>query len=117
VDNAPPTVPEGETVATDVAQIVPSIVATNDIGKINNIKYLHKASHEVSERRTTIDLAAYAAALGLATVAAYLSIRGMAVMFPGAPVAIVVMAATMEAAKLVTAGWRGAGARRHGFGA
>jgi hypothetical protein len=62
-------------------------------------------SPATSEHRGTIDLAAYAAAIGLATVAAYFSIRGMAVVFPGAPVAIVIMAATMEAAKLVTAGW------------
>jgi hypothetical protein len=36
---------------------------------------------------------------------AYFSIRGMVVIFPGSPVAIVAMAATMETAKLVTAGW------------
>jgi hypothetical protein len=54
---------------------------------------------------TPIDLTAYAAALALAGVAAYFSIRGMTVLFPGALMAIVVMAATMEAAKLVTAGW------------
>jgi hypothetical protein len=59
----------------------------------------------VDEHRTTIDLAAYAAALGLATVAAYFSIRGMVVLFPGAPVAIVAMAVATESAKLVTAGW------------
>ncbi len=54
---------------------------------------------------TVSDPLAYAAAIGLATVAAWFSIKGMVVLFPGSPQAIVVMAATMEAAKLVTAGW------------
>jgi hypothetical protein len=105
VENAPPTVPEGETVAGDVARIVRPVVATNDIEKINNIKYFSTFSHERSERRTTIDLAAYAAAIGLASCAAFFSIKGMTVLFPGSRVAIVAMTATMEAAKLVTAGW------------
>jgi hypothetical protein len=52
-----------------------------------------------------IDFAAYAAAIALAGAAAYFSIRGMAVLFPGAPLAIVGMAVAMEASKLVTAGW------------
>src|SRR5262245_27934066 len=37
--------------------------------------------------------------------AAWFSIRGMVVLFPGAPSAVVSMAVAMEAAKLVTAGW------------
>jgi hypothetical protein len=48
---------------------------------------------------------ALVAALALATVAAYFSVTGMAEIFPGAPVAVMVLAATMEAAKLVIAGW------------
>ena len=48
---------------------------------------------------------AVVAALALATVAAYFSVRGMAEIFPGAPVAVMVLAATMEAGKLVMAGW------------
>jgi hypothetical protein len=56
-------------------------------------------------KQKAIDIVAYLAAIGLATVAAWFSIRGMTVPFPGAPVAIVAMIATMEAAKLVTAGW------------
>jgi hypothetical protein len=51
------------------------------------------------------DVAAYAAAIGLAGCAAWFSIRGMTVLFPGAPLAIIAMAATMETAKLITAGW------------
>jgi hypothetical protein len=45
------------------------------------------------------------AALALATVAAYFSVAGMAEIFPGDPVAVMVLAATMEAGKLVIAGW------------
>jgi hypothetical protein len=52
-----------------------------------------------------VDVAAYLAAVALAGVAALFSIRGMAVLFPGAPSSVVAMAVTMEAAKLVTAGW------------
>jgi hypothetical protein len=53
------------------------------------------------------DVAAYIAAISLAGVAAYLSISGLVVLFPGTPAAIAAMAATMEAAKLITAGWLG----------
>jgi hypothetical protein len=51
------------------------------------------------------DALAYAAAIALAGAAAWFSIRGMVVLFPGAPVSVVAMACAMEAAKLVTAGW------------
>jgi hypothetical protein len=53
----------------------------------------------------SIDIAAYTAAIALAGAAAWFSIRGMIVLFPGAPLAIIGMAVTMESAKLVTAGW------------
>jgi len=52
-----------------------------------------------------IDIAAYVAAVVLAGCAAFFSIKGMVVLFPGAPVAVVAMAVAMECAKLVTAGW------------
>src|SRR5258708_5791340 len=54
--------------------------------------------------RTTgfINVLAYVVAVALAGIAAYFSIRGMIVLFPGAPTAIVVMGVAMEAAKLVT---------------
>ena len=48
---------------------------------------------------------ALVAALALATVAAYFSVTGMAEIFPGAALAVMVLAATMEAGKLVIAGW------------
>jgi hypothetical protein len=59
----------------------------------------------VTVAQTGIDVAAYAAAVGLAGCAAWFSIKGMVVLFPGAPVAVVAMALAMETAKLVTAGW------------
>jgi hypothetical protein len=52
-----------------------------------------------------IDLAAYTAAIALAGAAAWFSIRGMVVLFPGAPLSVIGMAIAMEGAKLVTAGW------------
>ena len=52
------------------------------------------------------------AALALAAVAAYFSVAGMAEIFPGDPVAVMVLAGTMEAGKLVIAGWLAAHWRR-----
>jgi hypothetical protein len=49
-----------------------------------------------------VNVLAYAVAVALAGIAAYFSIRGMIVLFPGAPTAIVIMGVAMEAAKLVT---------------
>jgi hypothetical protein len=54
---------------------------------------------------TVGDSLAYAAAIALAGCAAWFSIKGMVVLFPGAPLAVVAMAIAMETAKLVTAGW------------
>jgi hypothetical protein len=58
---------------------------------------------------------ALVAALALAMVAAYFSVTGMAEIFPGAPVAVMILAATMEAGKLVIAGWLAAHWRRVGW--
>src|SRR5882672_3219740 len=55
--------------------------------------------------RAAGDFAAYTAAIALAGAAAFFSVKGMVTLFPGAPLAIVGMAATMESAKLITAGW------------
>jgi hypothetical protein len=52
-----------------------------------------------------IDLGAYVAAVALAGAAAFFSIKGMVVLFPGSPTAVIGMAIAMEVAKLVTAGW------------
>jgi hypothetical protein len=64
------------------------------------------------ERARTSRAFALVAALALATVAAYFSIAGMAEIFPGDPVAVMVLAGTMEAGKLVIAGWLAAHWRR-----
>lgn len=58
---------------------------------------------------------ALTAGIALAAVAAYFSVTGMAEIFPGAPVAVMVLAATMEAGKLVIAGWLAAHWRRVGW--
>lgn len=58
---------------------------------------------------------ALVAAVTLATVAAYFSVTGMAEIFPGAPVAIMLLAAAMEAGKLVMAGWLAAHWHRVGW--
>ena len=55
--------------------------------------------------RHTWDAVAYVAAVALAGAAAFFSIKGMVVLFPGSPMSVIVMAIAMEAAKLVTAGW------------
>ena len=64
------------------------------------------------ERARTSRAFALVAALALATVAAYFSVAGMAEIFPGDPVAVMVLAGTMEAGKLVIAGWLAAHWRR-----
>jgi hypothetical protein len=56
-------------------------------------------------RHDGIDVAALGVAAILAAVAAYFSLHGMAVLFPGTHNAITVMAVVMEAAKVVTAAW------------
>ena len=55
--------------------------------------------------RGLANLIAYVTAAALAAVAAYFSVSGMTEIFPGAPDGIVVLGLTMEATKLVAAGW------------
>jgi hypothetical protein len=69
----------------------------------------------VPERAITSRAFALVAALALAGVAAYFSVAGMAEIFPGDPVAVMVLAGTMEAGKLVIAGWLAAHWRRTGW--
>src|SRR5258707_15853043 len=52
-----------------------------------------------------VNVLAYAIAVTLAGIAAYFSIRGFVVLFPGAPTAIVIMGAAMEGGKLATVAW------------
>jgi uncharacterized coiled-coil protein SlyX len=51
------------------------------------------------------NVSAYLAAAALASVAAYFSVSGMTEIFPGAPGSVVALGVTMEATKLITAGW------------
>jgi hypothetical protein len=59
-------------------------------------------------RRETItagDITAYGAAIMLAACAAYFSLRGLIVLFPGSTTAVVWLGLSREAGKLITAGW------------
>lgn len=67
----------------------------------------------VTPERSRVSRAfAIVTALALAAVAAYFSVAGMAEIFPGDPAAVMVLAGTMEAGKLVIAGWLAAQWRR-----
>lgn len=48
---------------------------------------------------------AQVASVALAGVAAFFSVTGMVEVFPGAPVAVLALAASMEVGKLIIAGW------------
>ncbi|MBT1509502.1 hypothetical protein KIP88_03215 [Bradyrhizobium sp. SRL28] len=93
--SAAPTVPEAA--PTAVPEATPAVL---------------EAVTATPERARTSRAFALVAALALATVAAYFSVAGMAEIFPGDPVAVMVLAATMEAGKLVIAGWLAAHWRR-----
>jgi hypothetical protein len=68
-----------------------------------NVTVDRHATRDVT--RHGADVMAYTAAIALAGAAAWFSVRGMVVLFPGAPLSVVAMAVAMEGAKLVTAGW------------
>ena len=72
---------------------------------ISAVPEIVTAAPVVPARQRTSRAIALMAALALATVAAYFSVAGMAEIFPGDPLAVMVLAATMEAGKLVIAGW------------
>jgi hypothetical protein len=82
----------------------PTVTVPASTGEIPQSKNRNDIKPNVTVRHGA-DVAAYTAAIALAGAAAWFSIRGMVVLFPGAPLAIVGMAVTMESAKLVTAGW------------
>jgi hypothetical protein len=71
------------------------------------------AQASIETQTANLDIVAYFSAVMLAGCAAWFSIKGMTVLFPGAPLAVVAMAIAMETAKLVTVGWL---ARRLLFG-
>ena len=95
----PVVAPEADT-ATETA-VVPAprvVAAPRAIGPVSGPALRSKVTGFVN-------LLAYAVAVSLAGIAAYFSISGMIVLFPGAPAAIVIMGVAMEAAKLVTVGF------------
>ncbi len=94
VEPEPPSPPAPEPLNISVAPAVPEPVPA------------------APERARTSRAFALLAALALASVAAYFSVAGMAEIFPGDPIAVMVLAATMEAGKLVIAGWLAAHWRR-----
>jgi hypothetical protein len=86
--------PAGEAAAAPQTAVVPAA----------RVVAVPTATAPAFRARTTslVNVLAYVVAVALAGIAAYFSIRGMIVLFPGAPAAIVVMGVAMEAAKLVT---------------
>ena len=92
ITREPDDAPDADT-ATDKAIVpAPSVVAVPE-----------PTGHALRARTTGfVNILAYVVAVALAGIAAYFSIRGMIVLFPGAPTAIVVMGVVIEAAKLVT---------------
>jgi hypothetical protein len=113
---------EDQPEAPDDKQVAPNVQAV-----LNDEQQLPEAPPIVSAVPTVMPAAvpvareftsrafALVAALALAMVAAYFSVTGMAEIFPGAPVAVMVFAATMEAGKIVIAGWLAAHWRRVGW--
>jgi hypothetical protein len=66
----------------------------------------------VTVERRGLRVVTVTVAIGLAAVAAYFSITGMTILFPGAVTAVVAMACAIEAGKLVAPrGWRTTGRR------
>jgi hypothetical protein len=95
-------------------QEVPSAPATVTAAPTMPVAVPANPERAVAPERASAAVA-LVAALALATVAAYFSVTGMAEIFPGAPVAVMVLAATMEGGKLVIAGWLAAQWRRIGW--
>jgi hypothetical protein len=63
------------------------------------------SARQSGQKSQAVDIAAYTVAVGLAGAAAWFSIKGMVVLFPGAPLAVVGITTMMESAKLVAAAW------------
>jgi hypothetical protein len=88
----------------DAPAIAPTVTQSDEIdgvtARITGSSVPAARTHNVAA-----DVAAYAAAMALAGAAAFFSIRGMVVIFPGSPIPVICMAIAMEDAKLVTAGW------------
>jgi hypothetical protein len=103
---------EANTTEARIAEADGETVASNAPLEPLTVPAVPEAVPATPERARASRAFALVAALALATVAAYFSVAGMAEIFPGAPVAVMVLAATMEAGKLVIAGWLAAHWRR-----
>jgi hypothetical protein len=106
---------EAETTGAETAEVDGEPEASNPLLEpltVSAAPAVPEAVPATPERARASRAFALVAALALATVAAYFSVAGMAEIFPGAPVAVMVLAATMEAGKLVIAGWLAAHWRR-----
>jgi hypothetical protein len=89
-------------IAPDVTQAARNGVTVRDAPPLSR----HERERAPAQRHGRgIDMAAYVAAIALAGAAAFFSIKGMVVLFPGSPVAVIGMTVAMEGAKLITAGW------------
>jgi hypothetical protein len=113
-DDKPETPNDKQVVSDDQAapneeQLLPDVPPTASTG------FAAMPAAVPATREYTSRAFAVVAALALATVAAYFSVTGMAEIFPGAPIAVMVFAGTMEAGKLVIAGWLAAHWRRVGW--
>jgi hypothetical protein len=98
------TIPESPPLAEPTAAPEADTVPKTAIIPAPSVFAIPQATGPALHARTTgfVNVLAYVVAVALAGIAAYFSIRGMIVLFPGAPTAIVVMGVAMEAAKLVT---------------
>src|SRR5439155_23644214 len=108
-------VTEAETTGAETAEVDSEPEASNaplEPLTVSVAPTVPEAVPAAPERARASRAFALVAALALATVAAYFSVAGMAEIFPGDPVAVMVLAATMEAGKLVIAGWLAAHWRR-----
>ena len=101
-ETEPPEIDTAETAATETA-VEPE--APDAPASVAAAPEAISAVPAPARRERTSRTFAVMAALALATVAAYFSVAGMAEIFPGDPVGVMVLAATMEAGKLVIAGW------------
>jgi hypothetical protein len=89
--------------SADAPPIAPTEIDTPPAERVTIIRVVAGIASYVAA--IAIDVVAYTTAIGLASVAALFSIKGMVQLFPGAPLLIIAMASMMEASKLVTAGW------------
>jgi hypothetical protein len=80
-------------------------VTATKIRPPKNVSEIKSSVTVAPHRNGGIDVAAYTAAIALASAAAWFSVHGMVTLFPGAPLSVVGMAVAMEGAKLVTAAW------------